>query len=291
MTILPAGDGDVIDNNGAQFYDQATPGPFKSQVYVHFTNHNFFNRRWLFDDGAGPPVVSRVDHERILNAYGCAFFRNVLLGHATTSYLSGYRKPSGVVSQHVYLSFLKEGQLTVDHHEDGNGIGQNSLGLPTAQSGALSADEFPFAQVSGAFNGSFFGETTGMVARPGGTGRLYRTEVKTVNLMNREVWIRAAEVVEQQGTVPPAASGFQLGVEDLNGVTAFVDVDVVGGLPRPYPHPSSTKSMLNTIRFKADCFGVGNRRLNLRSVRALLIACNRSDKRALAFDDLQIVNP
>ncbi|MFY9611180.1 MAG: hypothetical protein WAU45_21540 [Blastocatellia bacterium] len=297
MTILPAGDGDVIDNNGAQFYDQATPDSYKSQLYVHFTNHNFFNRQWLFDDGAGPPVVSRADHERILTAYGCAFYRNVLLGHGTDSYLAGYQKPGGVLSQHVYLSFLKKGQTTVDHHEDGNGIGKNSLGLATAQSGGLSADEFPFAQAPGgggapgAFNDSFFGQTTGMVVRPGGTGRLFRSEIGDKDLRKKEIWIRAAEVVAQQGAVPDGASGFQLGVEDINGVTAFVDVDLVGGLPRPYAHPFSTKSMLNTIRFKAECFKVGQRRLNLSRVRALLIACNRKDKRATAFDDLQIVKP
>jgi hypothetical protein len=110
-------------------------------------------------------------------------------------------------------------------------------------------------------------------------------------LRRKEIWIRAAEVVAQQGVVPSGASGFQLGVEDVSGVTAFVDVDVVGGLPRPYAHPWSTKSMLNTIRFKAECFKVGHRRLKLGNVRALLIACNRTDERALAFDDLQIVRP
>jgi hypothetical protein len=297
MTLLPAGDGDVIDNNGAQFYDQASPDPYKSQLYVHFTNHNFFNRQWLFDDGAGPAVVSRADHEGILTTYGCAFFRNALLGHATDRYLSGYEKPGGVLSQHVYVSFLKRRQTTVDHHEDGNAIGTNSLGLATAQSGGLSADEFPFAQAPagggapGAFNDSFFGQTTGMVARPGGPGRLFRSEIGGKNLRKKEIWIRAAEVVPQQGVVPSGASGFRLGVEDVSGVTAFVDVDVVGGLPRPYPHPFSTKSMLNTIRFKAECFKVGHRRLNLGNVRALLIACNRTDERALAFDDLQIVRP
>jgi len=98
-------------------------------------------------------------------------------------------------------------------------------------------------------------------------------------------------VVAQQGIVPNGATGFQLGVEDANGVTAFVDVVLVGGLPRPYPHPFRTKSMLNTLRFKADCFKVGNRRLSLTKVRAFLIACNRKDERALAFDDLQIVKP
>lgn len=295
MTILPAGDGDVIDNNGAQFYDQAAPDPYKSQLYVHFTNHNFFNRQWLLDDSVGPAVVSRADHERILTVYGCAFFRSVLLGHATDLFLAGYTKPSGVLSQNVYLSFMKGGQTTLDNHEDANGIGKNSLFLPTAQSGGLSADEFPFAQAPlgggapGAFNESFFGQTTGMVARPGGKNRLFRSEIGGKDLEKNEIWIRAAEVVTKQGVVANGASGFQLGVEDANGVTAFIDVDMVGGLPRPYSRPFSTKSMMNTIRFKADCFKIGHRRLKLSNVRALLIACNRSDERALAFDDLQIV--
>jgi hypothetical protein len=297
MTILPAGDGDVVDNNGAQFYDQAIPSPYRSQLYVHFTNHNFFNRQWLFDDGVGPAVVSRADHERILTTYGCAFFRNVLLGHGTDSYLSGDQRPGGVLSQHVYLSFSKRGQVAVDHHEDANTIGANSLGLGTAQSGGLSADEFVFAQApfggpaSGAFNDSFFGLTIGMVARPGGPSRLFRSEIGSMNLTNKEIWIRAAEVVAQQGFVPAGASGFQLGVEDANGITSFVDVNLVGGLPRPYSRPSPTKSMLKTIRFKADCFKVGQRRLSLGKIRALLIACNRTDERALAFDDLEIVKP
>jgi hypothetical protein len=161
----------------------------------------------------------------------------------------------------------------------------------------MSADEFPFAQAAsgggapGAFNDSFFGQTIGMVARPGGTGRLFRSEIGQKDLRKKEIWIRAAEVVAKQGTVPAGASGFQLGVEDVNGITAFVDVDLVGGLPRPYAHPFSTKSMLNTIRFKSECFKIGQRRLNLGKVRALVIACNRKDERATAFDDLEIVKP
>jgi len=64
MTILPAGDGDVIDNNGAQFYDQATPDPYRSQLYVHFTCHNLFNRKWLLDEGVG----LRASRGRIMSA-------------------------------------------------------------------------------------------------------------------------------------------------------------------------------------------------------------------------------
>jgi dienelactone hydrolase len=295
MTILPAGDGDVVDNNGAQFYDQATPWPYKSQLYVHFTCHNLFNRQWLLDEGMGPPRVSRAEHEAILSSYGCAFFRSTLLGHGTDAYLSGMLKPAGAMSQNIFLSFARKDQVTVDNHEDSNGINMNSLALPTGQSGGLNADEFPFAQAPlgggapGAYNDSFFGQTVGMVAKPGGTGRLFRSELGGKDLTKREIWIRAAEVVQRQGFVPQDASGFQLGIEDANGVTAFVDVDLVGGLPRPYPHPFATKTMLNTIRFKTDCFKKVNPRLALEKANALLITCNRSDERALAFDDLQIV--
>lgn len=173
-TLLPAGDGDVIDNNGAQFYDQAEPSPYKSQLYVHYTCHNLFNREWVIDEGVGPPRISRSDHERILTTYGCALFRSVLLGHPTDKYLVGFEKPAGVSSQHIYLSAMKRGATTVDHHDEGNGIGKNSLSLSTSQSGGMSADEFVFSQAPGggpapgAFNGSFFGLTTGMVVRPGG---------------------------------------------------------------------------------------------------------------------------
>jgi hypothetical protein len=298
MTVLPASDGDLKENWGAQFYDQATPDPFKSQLYVHYANHNFFNRQWLQDDGVGmgPPVIPRAEHERILTSYGCAFFRSALLGHATETYLAGYEKPAGVLTQHVYLSFQKKGPTTVDNHEDRNGIGKNSLFLPTAMASG-SANEFPFAQAPGggpapgAFNESFFGLTTGMVIRPGGISRVFRSEIGDIDLSKTEIWIRAAEVVARQGVVPDGASGFQLGVEDANGLTVFVDVDLVGGLPRPYPHTVFTKSMLNTIRFKADCFRAANRRVSITKVRALLIACNRRDERALAFDDLQVVKP
>ena len=111
MTILPASDGDVWPNDGAIFYDRAVPSPLKSQLYVHFTNHQFYNRQWLDDDSlwspAAPtaPVLSRHDHERVLTAYGCALFRSTLLGHDTTAYLAGRLLPAGVTTAHVHHSY------------------------------------------------------------------------------------------------------------------------------------------------------------------------------------------
>jgi hypothetical protein len=295
MTILPASDGDVWPNDGAIFYDRAVPSPFKSQLFVHFTNHEFYNRQWLDDDSLWgnaaptPPVQSRYDHERVLTAYGCAFYRAALLGHVTTPYLAGKLLPGGVSTQNVHLSFEQAEVLTVDNHEDGNGIGKNSLNAPTQQLGGLSADEFQFHQGAGAFNGSFFGSSVGMVARPGGNGRLFVQDLASKReLAKKEIWVRVAEVFEgQKGSGP--STGFQLGLRDANGVESWVDSDEVGGVPRPFPrNPSNMKTMLKTLRFKSGCFAT-NSKLDLSSVTTILLRFNRTDERALALDDLQIV--
>jgi hypothetical protein len=190
---------------------------------------------------------------------------------------------------HVYRSFEQSsGVLTVDHHEDGNTIAKNSLGEPTTQNPANSADEFAFSQAGPAFNASFFGETTGMVVKPGDAGRTFRSQLKRgTDMRKSEIWIRTAEVTDGQ-SVAAGATGFKLGVEDDNGVQAWVDSDEVSGLPRPYArNPGMIKSMLNTLRFKGACFSAP--RLNLRAIRAILLHCDRPDKRAFAFDVLQIV--
>lgn len=287
MTILPAGDGDVVDNNGAQFYDQARPAPFRSQLYVHFTNHNFFNRQWAADDHIGPPVMSRADHERLLAVYGSAFFRSVLLSQPTSRFLSGDELPTGVSTGNVHLSFGLAKRLIIDNHEDANTIATNSLGLATTQSGGMSADEFPFDQSPAAFNTSFYGQTTGMVARGGSTTRTFRSAIGSHDLRQHEIWVRAAEVY--RGQIQANATGFQLGLEDANGTISWVDSDAVGGLPRPYDRPSQAKTMLTTLRFKAECFLIGQRKFDLRRTEAILIRCNRNDKRALAYDDLEVV--
>lgn len=306
MAILPASDGDVVDNNGAQFYDAADPSPFKCQLYVHHANHNFFNREWTNDDtNGGLPIMARTDHERILSAYGCAFFRAVLLGHNTIGFLDGTLRPPGVLSGNIHISFKKRDQVTVDDHEDGNGIGTNSMNAPTAQSGGLTADEHPFAQgAAGRFNDSFFGNTIGMVAQSEGKAGTFRSEFdKKRDLRKLQIWIRAAEVYNGT-TVPANATGFLLGLEDANGTVAWVDSDGVGGLPRPLDRRAydlgewyatdKTKTMLRTLRFPIDCFKTpprSRRRFDNRRVVAVRLRLNRADKRALAFDDLQIVAP
>lgn len=301
MTIVPACDGDVVDNEGLRYYDSAGPAHFKAQLYVLHANHNFFNSRWLNDDaGGGLPLMARVDHERILSAYGCAFFRAVLLGHDMQAYLDGHLRPPGIISDNVQMSFKRPGQLTVDDHEDGNGIGSNSLGAATAQEGGLIAFELRLAQPSaGGPPGSFYGDTMGMVtAGRGSDGQFVSRLREPLDLGRQQVWIRAAEVYGG-AAVPAEAAGFMLGLEDARGVVAWVDCDGVGGLPRPldrkafdlprYYAADKTKTVLKTLRFPAACFAAP--RFDITSVTAIRLRLNRGLSRALAFDDLQIVGP
>jgi hypothetical protein len=286
MTILPAADGDVVDNNGAQFYDQASPDPYKSQLYVHSTNHNFFNRQWIFDDGV-VPVLARASHERILDVYGCALFRSRLLGHPTHRFLDNTQRPTGAHTAVVRTAYMTESAVTVDNHDDGNTIAVNSLVRPTSQSGGMTADEYPFDQVAGAFNGSFFGLTVGMVMEPKEVGAVFRSEIGREDVRDREVWLRVAEVVV--GPLPQTGAGFELGLEDGSGTVGWISSDAVGGVPRPFERPDRTKTMLSTLRFMPGCARPPRGTVNLEDIRAILIRETRRDLRVLAFDDLQLV--
>lgn len=290
MTLLPAADGDVRDNDGAKYYDRCQPIAWKSQQYVHQANHNFFNREWLNNDNGGTlPTLPRWRHEQILLAYGCALYRASLLGHDTLRVLSGRVFPAGVLTGEVHLSFKQNRAVTIDDHQQAGGIASNTMGGATTQSG-LAADEHGFSQfAANAFNASFFGDTEGMVAVPkkrgGGTFRSALAGRKIGSLLGREIWIRAADVYA--GGMPAEPTGFELGLELSGGTVKWVDSDAVGGVPLPFDRGGSTKTMLKTLRFKVACFGLN--RSQVRSVRAVVLRLNRSKPRALAFDDLQIV--
>jgi hypothetical protein len=293
-TILPAGDGDVWDNPGARYYDQARPEPFRSQVYVDRANHNFFNRQWTDDDASGRfPLMTRGEHERVLLAYGCAFFRAILLGHDMTGFLAGRVFPASVRTENVHLSFSWADQETVDDAEDRNGIAVNSLGGNNAVS-AGSANEFGFRQGGGFADDTFFGNTTGIVLE-GDPGTSIRFDLRAPHdLTRREVWLRAAEI-SRGGRPPRDGADFELGAEDTTGTVEWVTSDDVGGVPRPFDRsagPSqeegTTKTMLTTLRFPSTCFARPNSQLVLGRVVALHVRLSGQTRR-LALDDLQIV--
>jgi peptidoglycan hydrolase-like protein with peptidoglycan-binding domain len=297
MTILPAADGDVRFNSGAEYYDQATPSPFKTQLYVHEANHNFFNREWVNPDkhsGAGP--LTRPEHERLLNVYGSAFFREVFFAHGFRNLLLGKEIPPSARTGKVHVSAeVNNPPATVDDYENNN-VALNKLGQTVTLTGFSTAKDFPFSQTAGAFNSSFFGNTNGLVLlRSSATNRLRSPLNAATDLAGKEVWIRAAEVYT--GSIPRGRTGFRIGLEDSSGRIAFVDSNVAGTLPRPFDRRSDdlvhfgidfTKTMLETFRFPAGCFAGGSG-FNIKAIKAIHLQLNRSDGRPLAFDQLQIV--
>jgi hypothetical protein len=354
MVIIPAADGDVYHCPGAKYYDLANPKPFKSQLYVHGANHNYFNSRWTIDDTLGvmvphpngtlpweqdpstgkikikfdptrklplPIDLNRNDHQQILSVYGCAFFRYLLWSETQMDQiLFHWGRPDGVKFDNIHLSFQHINSLTVDNHEDGNGIKLNSLKppQPTSQSGGLKATEFLFAQKIPGFNFdpikvksnnnyTFFGYSTGMITdynRRKGIFSSKLTKGPVQNLTGKNLYIRVAEVAMDDppddktiGFKYANRSGFELGLQDNKGVTCWIHSDAVGGLSRPYYRGQGmkagdqfmvTKTMLETMRFPSDCFKRHEAKLDTKNIISILIRTNLLDTRPIAFDDLQI---
>lgn len=328
MTILPAADLDIMCAEGARFYDQASADPFKCQLYVHDANHNFFNTEWVLDDrdiwnpSTGTvtknrshlTLMSKVEQQAILKAYGCAFFRTVLAGPGRRlkdfemrKFLEGLKIPPGVARfRDVHISFERSGSTTVDDNE-GLDIRRNTRGQTNTWAGGLTAQRCEFAQTGcktkkgGAteINWTFRGNTRGMVARSSlKSGRFKWVLGGTMDLSGREIRIRAAEVYNSL-SVPVGATGFKLGLADALDKRGFVDSSVVGGLPRPYDRSADdltilgddfTKTMLKTLRFPVSCIVArAERGFNPKKIRAIVLWMDRNDKRELAFDQLQIV--
>jgi hypothetical protein len=292
MTFLPAADCDIVENSGARFYDQAVPTPVKVQLYIDCANHNYFNSKWQDDDTGGRlPVMTRPDHERILSTYGCAFFRFVLQGQPTLGFLDATQTPPGVQHKSIHLAYAVTGARVVDDYE-GHPITIDNESQATAQIDGLLAGNYPFARRPEAFNQTFFGNTNGNVSMvKQGTGQFREPLAWPADLTHAEVRVRAAEVF--QGPAMPAdATGFRVGVEDGGGIIAWMDVNDVGGLPRPFDrtaHDSMTKTMLSTFRFPGHRFAAADSRLNIANIAAIRLELDRGDGRPIAFDDLEIV--
>ena len=145
MAILPASDGDVVDNNGAQFYDAADPG--RSSASSTLTT-----RTTTSSTGSGSTTRRRrpADHvparsRTILSAYGCAFFRAVLLGHPTVGFLDGTHATARRPRQTRCTCSFKGGADPVDDHEDGNGSPSTRCRRPP-RSRRADRHENPFTQ-------------------------------------------------------------------------------------------------------------------------------------------------
>ena len=164
----------MTDNDGAKYYDRCLPVIQIATVCAQRLSQ-LFNRQWLNNDNGGSlPTMARSDHERVLLAYGCAFFRRTLAGHGTEGFLTGSELPSATPTSLVHLTFKWTSATTVDDHQQNNGIALNSFNLATTQSGPAGTSTAGRAAAH-QFNNSFCSDTIGMVAVPHNFGDTFRS--------------------------------------------------------------------------------------------------------------------
>lgn len=313
LVVLLAGDGDVVENSGAVFYDRADAKPFKCQLYAHFTNHNYFNREWLKDESRGPAVLSRGEHERLLLAYGSAFFRKVLLGEDTIGFLDGDITPSGTSACRVYSSFTSAVPASAsgrrvalvddyEHPPPASGGRLNAVGGSTTTQAMTETVQLCQEVAARVFPSStFFGDTTAMILATTLVDGIYRSELPSSlsDLTGREISLRAGEVYRAP-FVPTSSSGFKVGVEDAQGVRSWVDTDAIGGLARIYDRQYDdylqgiadyTKTMPQTLRVPAAAFVAEKPTIRIDNAKAILLQFDRRDARSFVIDDLEVIDP
>ncbi|HEX5716128.1 MAG TPA: hypothetical protein VF179_08215 [Thermoanaerobaculia bacterium] len=306
LMILPAADGDVVDNPGARIYDRAAPAGaeswFKSQMYVHGAIHNDFNRQWLANDldvrGLPRPagLMGRPGHEAMLRAWSRVFFDLTLQGvEGHRPLLAGDAVVAGLENARVFPSYQRAGSRIVDHYEDApDDAARNSLTGSVSRAGGFATfDEFSFRQTAGdQFNGTFFHDTDGLVEQWQGEAS-FASALPPAHADNSRfgfLSLRLAQVNDRVND-PARIMNVRLGLEDGGGTTAEVESAAVGVLPFPYPHPLGGKTMMRTLRIPLACFDDPGAGLvqpgNLRSVR---FRSTPTAQGALALDDIELTN-
>ncbi len=299
MVILPAADGDVRSNDGAKFYDRHRPADFKTQLYIHRANHNYFNTEWIKDDTQNPPpilfplasVLLIFDHMQFILNYGGAFFRKTLLNqHKWINILLGRQKPPGVNFSELHISAEKSPTLLVDDYEVGN-ITINSLTGSNKANAAFGGKNHDLKLnsttiASAGISNSFYGDTKGMIAQTtASTQEMSIDLVKEKDLRGKEIWLRAAELFMMP--IPSTSSEFFLGLKDSSGQTSYISVNQIGGLPHPFWRLDSfNKTMMKTFVFPTDCFLYANKNLKLNQIVAILIKHPNNSK--IVYDQIQI---
>lgn len=294
LMIVPAADGDVSDNSGARTYDRATGGRtwFKSQMYIHGANHNFFNREWLNDDinGQGPSRLTRGEQEVMLRAWMRGWFDLTLKGEAAhLALFDGGGVVPHVKNAAVFPSFQHGDAFTLDDFEQFPvDAAKNSRGGTVANAGFTSFAEHPFRRTTGAFNTTFFHDTQGLVGVWKGATGAVRSDVPPPDAdVSRFpfVAVRATTVLDANNTAPAA---FKLGLEDTGTRRAEVPSPLVGRLPLAYAHPWAPKSMMHTLRFPARCFAPRDGKLDLRALRSLQLTFDGPTTGVIGLDQIQL---
>lgn len=303
--LMAASDGDVSNLQGIRTYDRTSlaSSPMqseKSMLWVHGANHNFFNTVWTpgtgfmcsSDDGVGGGRLAPQLQQLVACQSVVPFLRRHL--NNETDFDPVFRGEAAIVGMNgvrAYWSHQDIERLEVDNFDDAGGPNTNSLGGSATVSGSMSVfDEFSFrSSGAGTFNGSFRGDTDGLVLGWNAT-RVYETQLpvgmRDVSSFDA-VALRVSQILDG-GAQNPADAGktLRVSLRSAGGDTANVHVDVVGTQSVPYPYEDNGgKTVLSTIRVPLSSFRHDNLPFPLDDVEALSIEL--IGQGLIAVDDIQ----
>lgn len=308
LMILPAADGDVWDNSGAEIYDRSASQNndewFRSQMYIYGANHNYFNQQWLeddpiYDDGTAVAMsrLSRTAQERLLLGWSRTFFELTL--KSKKYYLpifSGDAVLSGLMNDSVYTSYRYAQSQFVDHYQNSpDNIDRNSLNGDVIINGNfLGFDEFTLREgAADRFNNTFFHDTHGLVVEwqketPGFVSRIpaANEDMSTYTYLSA----RIAQINDSSNRALNNASQsmiIRMGITDQTDKHIDVESIEAGTIPYPYQHPFGAKSMMHTLRIPRDCYiKQDGDAIDFSRTSDMTLKFDRTNQGTLTIDDI-----
>jgi dienelactone hydrolase len=297
LMVLPAADGDVTDNDGAKIYDRASGvAPwFKAQSYVFGANHNYFNTEWADDDGFGPNRLSPETQRRWLLGVSRTFFEITMRDRADLAgVLSGDSVLENAGVTDVYPSYVEGDALLVDDWR-GSSRSVNTLGAPVTSQGFDIFRTYPFQHSSGAYNGTFFHETRGLVV----AWRNAREDALLSSALPEAVAdvssfgalsFRVAQVSKDPRNADSTPLVLAVEATDADGNIARVTTDELGlTIPNAY-RPEDAKTMLRTVRVPLSCFARGSAPPALGRFAQVSLSVPSRRQGALAYETLHFAH-
>jgi hypothetical protein len=302
--LLAASDGDVSNLQGLRTYDRtslqsASTQSEKALAWVYGANHNFFNSAWTpgsgvacaSDDGLGEGRLSPEAQRLTACQTIVPFFRLQLRNErAFRELFQGDLRLEGLDGVEMYWAHQHPQRREVDNFDDGNGPMQNSLGGSVTASGAMAVfDEFEFRPSGTTFDGSFRGDTNGLVLA-WDNDRLYTTTLppgqRNVSSF-RALSLRVSQLLSQAARNPlDEPKTLRITLSTGSGTVANTDFDVADVQTVPYPYEyNDGKTVLTTLRVPLSSFRSGKKQLPLTDIAAVRIEL--LDQGALAIDDIQ----
>ena len=242
-----------------------------------------------------PDDAMDLAQEAMLRAWSRTFFDLTLLP-ANDSYravFSGDAVLTGVYNDPVYPSYDTADARTVDHYQDSpDDITRNTLNGAVANSGGFDVfDEFRFNQGGGdTYNGTFFHDTDGLVARWLKTNETFESEIPAAQSDNSAYRMLSVRIGQVNDSANSASTTMNVtfGLEDGSGLRVNVETVSVGRIPHPYAHPFGAKSMMRTLRIPFACFDrPPEATVDVSDIEAVHYGSDPTPQGALAIDQIQ----